>query len=111
MSHKIKSGLAALGMVLGAIAVTPYGADAQTANPLRPAPGVSAPAAPAATTPAAAPAEKVKRARSPAQLANDNRMRACGAEWRANKAALTAQGKNWRSYSTECRARLKAAGQ
>jgi hypothetical protein len=37
-------------------------------------------------------------------------MRDCGAEWRANKAALSAQGKTWRVFNVECRARLKASG-
>lgn len=87
-------------------------------NPLRPAGSQkAAPTAPAAA-PAPAPAPKAdakeakpKRARSPAQLANDNRMRACGKEWRENKAKLTAAGKTWRVYNVECRARMKAAGQ
>jgi hypothetical protein len=65
---------------------------------------------------AAAPANetakpKPKRARSEAQLKNDNRLRACGAEWRADKAALTKKGYNWIRYSTECRKRLAARGQ
>lgn len=84
-------------------------------NPLRPATTRSAPATPpAATAPAAqapaAEAPKPKRQRSEAQLANDNRMRACGQEWRQNKAALQAQGKTWRVFNVECRARLKAQG-
>ena len=88
-------------------------AFAQTAaptNPLRPAPKAAPAAAPAAATPAAE-APKAKRSRSEAQLANDRRMKACGAEWRANKPKLTAEGKTWRTYNVECRARMKAAGQ
>jgi hypothetical protein len=86
---------------------------AQAANPLQPrATGPAAsPAKPAASDKAATTAEKPKRERSPAQLANDNRLRKCGAEWRAGKEKLTAQGYNWIKFSTECRARLKAAGQ
>jgi hypothetical protein len=87
-------------------------AGAQTANPLQPR------STPAATQAKQKPAttqetaeEKPKRQRSAAQLANDERLRKCGAEWRANKAKLTSQGYNWIKYSTECRARLKAAGQ
>ena len=106
-------------------AFTATGAMAQTAapvptNPLQPRvvrPAPSAPAAapaqttaPQATSPQATPA-KPKRERSAAQLANDDRMRKCGAEWRGNKAALAAQGKTWRAFNVECRARLKAAGQ
>ncbi len=92
---------------------------AQTApapqNPLRPghhaqrARNPAAATAPAAQAPAAE-APKPKRQRSEAQLANDNRMRACGQEWRQNKAQLTAQGKTWRVFNVECRARLKAQG-
>lgn len=82
-------------------------------NPLRPASSQKAAPAPAATpqAPAKEEAAKPKRARSPAQLANDNRMRACGKEWRENKAKLAAAGKTWRVYNVECRARMKAAGQ
>lgn len=46
-----------------------------------------------------------RRPRSAAQLRNDQLMRDCGAEWRGNKAALQAQGKTWRSFLPECRAR------
>lgn len=96
--------------MFAAVAVPASLAWAQTSpapqNPLRPANTRSAspPAAPNAETP------KPKRQRSEAQLANDNRMRACGAEWRANKSALAAQGKTWRVFNVECRARLKAQG-
>jgi hypothetical protein len=38
-------------------------------------------------------------------------MRKCGAEWRADTAALKAKGETWRTFNTSCRARLKAAGQ
>lgn len=83
---------------------------AQAANPLQPR--AAAPAKPATTDEKpAATADKPKRERSPAQLANDNRLRKCGAEWRAGKEKLTSQGYNWIKFSTECRARLKAAGQ
>lgn len=92
-------------------------AVAQTApapqNPLRPAatPRTTTQAPAAQTAPApAAEAPKPKRQRSEAQLANDNRMRQCGAEWRANKAAIQAQGKTWKVFNVECRARLKAQG-
>lgn len=87
---------------------------AAPANPLRP--GGSSPP-PARTAPApdvAAEAGKKKdeakprRKRSEAQLANDNRMRACGQEWRANREKLKTQGQTWLTFSKECRARLKA---
>lgn len=99
-----------------AVLVSAGFAGAQTApapqNPLRPGNARTA-TPPAAQQTAPAPsteAPKPKRQRSEAQLANDNRMRACGAEWRANKAALTSQGKTWRVFNVECRARLKAQG-
>ncbi|MCA3601481.1 MAG: hypothetical protein IOC58_11195 [Methylobacterium sp.] len=104
--------LAALALALGLPASV---ALAQTApapqNPLRPANSRPAPAAaaPAAQAPAAE-APKPRRKRSEAQLANDNRMRACGQEWRQNKAKLTAEGKTWRAFNVECGARLKAQG-
>ncbi len=105
--------LATLALALGLPASV---ALAQTApapqNPLRPT--ATTRSAPAATAPAtqapAAEAPKPKRQRSEAQLANDNRMRACGQEWRQNKAKLTAEGKTWRAFNVECGARLKAQG-
>jgi hypothetical protein len=105
---------------LAGLAFAATGAFAQTAaptNPLqprvvRPAPAAApAQAAPAAAAPAQAAPAKPARQRSAAQLANDDRMRKCGAEWRANKAVLSTQGQTWRKYNVECRARLKAAGQ
>ena len=77
--------------------------NARNAAPAQPAPKAQAPAA-------TDEAPKAKRTRSEAQLANDNRMRLCGKEWRENKAALSAQGKTWRTFNVECRARLKAQG-
>jgi hypothetical protein len=107
-----------IATAVAAIAFAATGAVAQTTapaagNPLQPRVVRPAPAAPAQAAPAApaqaAPA-KPARQRSAAQLANDQRMRDCGAEWRANKAALSAQGKTWRVFNVECRARLKASG-
>ena len=104
-------------LLAGCILSLALPAAAQT-NPLQPRPGAAAPAAPTtrtapATTTAAAPATetaKPKRPRSEAQLKNDERLRACGAEWRANKDALTKKGYNWIKYSGECRKRLAAQG-
>jgi hypothetical protein len=93
---------------------------AQTANPLNPLqPRAPAPAAPAQAAPApAAPkatatapadtAAKPKRERSEAQKKNDQMMRDCGTEWRANKPALTAKGQTWRTFLGECRKRKTA---
>jgi hypothetical protein len=106
MRRVFGSVFALLAMItLSAAQTTP-----QPANPLRPGSARSAPANPPAAAAPDAETARPKRQRSPAQLANDNRMRACGAEWRANKARLTAQGQNWRSFNVECRARLKAQG-
>jgi hypothetical protein len=66
-------------------------------------------AKPAAEAKADSPT-RPKRERSPAQKANDDRMRACGAEWRTRKAELSAKGETWRKFSVDCRARLKARG-
>jgi flagellar motor protein MotB len=76
----------------------------QVQNPLRP----PAAQAPAAQSPAAqAPAERPRRERSEAQKRNDADMRACGADWRANKASLQAQGQTWIAFSKDCRAKRR----
>lgn len=54
-------------------------------------------------------AQKPKRARSAKQLQNDEDMRACGADWRANKGTLQGEGKTWRSFLGECRGKRKLA--
>jgi hypothetical protein len=112
---------ASLACALAMAGVTP--GLAQSANPLQQPSTSQQPARagqPAARTTQPAPRpeartdateEKPKRQRSEAQLANDNRLRRCGQEWRTNKDKLTGQGYNWIKFSTECRARLKAAGQ
>ena len=97
-----RPGLAAI-MLIVAMAAPPV-AFAQSAMP------VGRAAASGADT--AKPTEKPRaaRERSPAQKANDERMRACGAEWRAKKTELAARGETWRKFSVDCRARLKAKG-
>lgn len=106
-----------------AVPLTGSAASAQTSppHPLRPTeapPPALAPAGAAPTLKDTAPAtspepstEKpplsTKRPRSPAQRANDERMRACGREWRAQKNDLKARGLTWYRFSAECRARLK----
>jgi hypothetical protein len=88
-------------------------------NPLRPNPSQvvqppslqpSAPSTgkPQATTPEKSAEPRSKRERSNAQKANDERMRACGKEWRENKDKLKAAGKTWKTFGPECRAKLKA---
>ena len=125
----MKMSLAALAAPL-ILALSLGAAEAQqsgtSSNPLRARAPATQPAeaAPARSTPSRTEtrsrattddtktdAAKPKRERSQAQLANDERMRKCGAEWRANKDRLTARGQTWLTFSTECRARLKARGQ
>jgi hypothetical protein len=79
----------------------------QVTNPLRPS--AQPRAAQQAETPAApAPrAERPKRERSEAQKRNDQIMRDCGQEWRANKPALQAKGMTWLAFSKDCRAKRR----
>jgi hypothetical protein len=81
----------------------------QVQNPLRPtAQPRAATQAPAAQAPAqTAPAERPRRERSEAQKRNDEDMRACGADWRANKASLQARGLTWITFSKDCRAKRR----
>ena len=53
-------------------------------------------------------AAKAKRPRSPAQLRNDQILRDCGKEWRADKAAGKTGTQTWISYSGACRKRKSA---
>jgi len=71
----------------------------------------------AQTTPAtqaAAPDKKpakVKRAPTPGQLAAQERMKKCAAEWKEAKAAgKIEKGMKWPQYWSACNKRLKAAG-
>lgn len=96
----------AFAAVLLALAVGAPEARAQTTA----AAAQAAQATPGArTAPSAqeAPA-RPRRERSEAQRRNDQVMRDCGAEWRAGKDAMQAQGKTWRTFLPECRARRRA---
>lgn len=87
-------------------------------------PGATAPASsttPATTTPAgttpgkpagaAGPAKPAASPPSAAEAALHQRQTACGAEWRAAKAAgKIASGQTWPKYWSACNARLKAQG-
>jgi hypothetical protein len=113
----------AASAVAAALFVAPVALAEQTVpNPLRPkasearkaTPGAEA-AKPEAAKPEAARPEAVKpetprpaRERSAAQRQNDEMMRACGQEWRAEKASLQAKGETWRSFLKDCRAKKKA---
>lgn len=57
---------------------------------------------PAAKTP------RAKRAPTPGQLSARQRMRQCGAEWKAAKAKGETKGKRWPAFWSECNKRLKA---
>lgn len=96
-------------------AATPAATQTQAANPLNPATAAApapAPAAPSATAAAPAPATPAaKPAPSAGRAAFLVREKQCGAEWRANKASLTAQtpGLTWPKYLSQCNTRLKAS--
>lgn len=102
---------------------TPASAAAPPANPLKPTPAaVPAPAAPAPAAPpeetppepTAAPATTAAgKPLSPGRAAERVRIKACGAEWKANKVTLIAAtpGIKWPQYWHTCSARMKAAGQ
>jgi hypothetical protein len=86
------------------------GADAAAA----PAPAAaSAPAAPAAGAPAAtasAPSAKPVKPVSAGRQAMIARERACGADWKAAKAAGKTAGQKWPQFWSECNKRKKADG-
>ena len=78
------------------------------AEPAAAAPASPAPAAPPAVV---APASPATPAVSGGMAAMHVRQKQCGAEWRAQKAALVAQtpGLTWPRYWSQCNTRLKAA--
>lgn len=87
-------------LIAAALLLAPLPALAQAAKP--------APAeAPKADSPKPE-TKKEKKPRSEAQKKNDERMRECGKEWRAAKAANKTDGKTWRQFSTECRRKKKS---
>jgi hypothetical protein len=101
------------GMFLGFLLIGQQAmAQSSIPNPLRP----TATAKPELTTApvqttvqANAEKPKPKRERSAKQKQSDDDMRACGANWKADKTALTAKGETWRSYLKTCRGERKAA--
>jgi hypothetical protein len=75
-----------------------------------PAPAAAAPA-PAAPAPAATAAEPGKKPVSAGRQAMVARERACGADWKAAKAAgKIPTGQKWPQYWSECNKRKKAEG-
>lgn len=92
--------------------------SAQTETPATSAP-VNPPAAAAVASVGAAAAPPAAAAPSPASATATtppvvavaaSRQKQCGAEWRANKAALKAQYGTWPKYWSTCNKRLKAEG-
>ena len=107
----VRSIAAALLATMVGLAAGPAFAQGALPNPLRP----KAAEQKAAETAKAAPeksggatAEKPKRERSAKQKQNDDDMRACGANWRADKETLSAKGETWRTFLKGCRAAKKA---
>jgi hypothetical protein len=95
-------------------------AETQPAAATAPAPVAPAPAVvPAKPVPTVAPKPVAPKpapttASAPAtggMAGQQARIKQCGAEWRANKATLSAQYASWPKYWSACDARLKAAGQ
>ncbi len=72
------------------------------------------PTAAAQTTQPAAPEKtqaKTKKPPTPGQLAARERLKKCGAEWKAAKAAgKIEKGMKWPQYWSACNKRLKTAG-
>jgi len=94
------AGLGCAGVMAQTVQPSP---SAPATNPLR-RPPAAAPAAPATPTtePAPAAAAPERKAPTPAQLAQRNKMKACGAEWQALKKAAATKGKPWREFASEC---------
>jgi hypothetical protein len=95
-------------------AAAPPAAAPPAAAPAKPAPAPAA-AAPAKPAPATAKPTTPKSTSTPkptgGREAEVARERACGKEWKADKAAgKVAQGMTWPKYWSECDKRKKAAG-
>jgi hypothetical protein len=85
---------------------TPPAATTAPTTPSTTAPAQSTPAKPTATAPA-----KPGKPPSAAETALHQRQAACGAEWRAAKAAgKIPAGQTWPKYWSACNTRLKAQG-
>jgi hypothetical protein len=93
------------------------GSEASTAPAAAPAPAAAAPApapaaaAPAPAAPAATAAAPGKKPVSAGRQAMVARERACGADWKAAKAAgKIPAGQKWPQYWSECNKRKKSEG-
>jgi hypothetical protein len=114
--HRLRSPLSliAAGMLVVSVTTSPLLAQNTVPNPLRPSTEPEQRARPPAADRTAEPERKAEaqkpkrtRERSAKQKQNDDMMRACGTEWRAEKAALQAKGETWRSFLKDCRAKKK----
>ena len=78
------------------------------AAPVKPmAPAAAAPAKPMAP---AAPMVAPTALNAPGKAGHDARIKACGAEWDANKDVLKAQYGSWPKYYSACNTRMKTTG-
>ena len=102
-------------------AATAPAAPAAATTPAKPmpAPAAAAPAKPMPAPAAAAPAKPMAPAapmaaptalNAPGKAGHDARIKACGAEWDANKVALKAQYGSWPKYYSACNTRMKTTG-
>ncbi len=90
----------------------PAAAPAAPAPVAAPAAAPAAPAKPVAEAPAGAATTKAGKPVSPGMQAFIEREKQCGAEWRANQAAIKKANPKatWPSYLSECNKRLKTPG-
>ena len=94
MLKRMSAGLIAAALIVAPLPMLVPGAVAQTAK-----------------TETQAKPKKAKRPPTPAQKALYARMKKCGAEWRAAKAAgKIEKGMKWPQYWSACNKRLKAGG-
>jgi hypothetical protein len=86
-----------------------------TTSPATPTPATApkvapAPAPVAPTTAAPAPVTPAPAATTNGAVGEKSRIKQCGAEWKANKAALKAQYGSWPKYWSACNTRIKTTG-
>jgi hypothetical protein len=94
MLKNVFAGLMAAALIAAPLPMLASGAAAQTAK-----------------TDTQTKPKKAKRTPTPAQQAMHARLKKCGAEWRAAKAAgKIEKGMKWPQYWSACNKRLKAGG-
>ena len=102
MSKNLFAGLLAAALIAAFSIMPSAGAAAQTAK---------SDTKPATQSEPQAKPKKAKRTPTPAQQAMHARLKKCGAEWRAAKAAgKVEKGMKWPQYWRTCNKRLKAGG-